>query len=394
MQHLIFFCICVVLYAAFVSTIKPVEAVLSVVILLFSIIVQRQKKTAPALFSSYFFVLCGYTAAVLVSCICASGLQTATLFVVKLLPLFIGIASGIHLVEERFVRWSLAGYLAGSLVLAVIALIQYFFFAIERPPSFIHPIHAGYALDYTLLLLVALFFHGDTYIRRHCLVLAAAVAGGGLLVGGSRGAWLAFLIASVAGFVASRSLVSLKRAIVLVVLVIAALQHPFVKQRIDEAYADIKAYSEQGYVDSSLGARFEMWRVSLQLFQEKPLLGVGATRWQREVQAAVQHRQADAAIAQFNQPHNMYLFALATTGAIGFVAFLLLAFFPVWAAWRHGLGRSWYGDALFLISIAFLVQGLTDSVQAMHRPFQSYLLLVGILMAGMQLSKSASREVS
>jgi O-antigen ligase len=125
------------------------------------------------------------------------------------------------------------------------------------------------------------------------------------------------------------------------------------------------------------------------MFMGAPFLGVGPNNFQAELHALIKDKRASAVLYRFNHPHNMFMHTAATTGIFGLISFLLFAGFPGYLIWKTGVGSTFYSTALFLIWGAFLVQGLTETVPVMYRPFQGYILLTGLLIGGL-VSQSVS----
>src|SRR5690606_37301905 len=113
------------------------------------------------------------------------------------------------------------------------------------------------------------------------LLLAGAVGGVlGSLLSGSRGGWVGLPLVLLVLYRAYSEFISRRMKLVLpVVLVVAAgvlYQVPQlgVQQRVHAAFEDIPLF-QQGDSDTSLGARFEVWKAASQLALMKPVFGWG-----------------------------------------------------------------------------------------------------------------------
>lgn len=102
-----------------------------------------------------------------------------------------------------------------------------------------------------------------------------------------------------------------------------------IMERIDVAQKDIQLYLDNHDGNTSLGARFEMWKSALEMAKEKPLFGWG-------IQGATEKRKLDTKekivtgdIGQFTHAHNQYLDDLSKRGIVGLLALLAVLFIPL-----------------------------------------------------------------
>jgi O-antigen ligase len=144
-------------------------------------------------------------------------------------------------------------------------------------------------------------------------VLGLGVLGGvyASLASGSRGGWIALpvvVLIFVAAFINSRNV---KPAIVtLVVLAVAAaavaISVPTIKHRYDRALLDVQQY-EQGNADTSIGARFAIWRAAAGMIAKKPLAGWSDADYRAERERLVASKEAPPVILILANTHNNYL---------------------------------------------------------------------------------------
>lgn len=102
-----------------------------------------------------------------------------------------------------------------------------------------------------------------------------------------------------------------------------------IQDRFRLAYKEVSEFQFKNDY-SSVGARLQMWNVSLKLIQEKPLLGHGAGSYTPLAQKAF----ADETMCKIGcaQPHNQYLLFGVETGLVGMLAFvsLMVSALVVW----------------------------------------------------------------
>ena len=98
--------------------------------------------------------------------------------------------------------------------------------------------------------------------------------------------------------------------------------------RFGELATDLQRY-QRGDPDSSTGIRLQLWHAAWTMFVEHPWTGVGASGF-REALYGLHLRSIVSAevVAEYGEPHNDYLGALALYGAPGLISMLALYFIP------------------------------------------------------------------
>ncbi len=140
---------------------------------------------------------------------------------------------------------------------------------------------------------------------------------------------------------------------------------PIVHDRINLIATDILQYfSGDSFVYTSLGGRFLMWKAAFRMFLSNPLFGVGTGDYVLTMGRYMASGEFPPYLAEFNQPHNMYLFALATNGLLGLAALLYLFYRSL--SFALPLMRSDGKEKLFAFlalatTVHFMIAGLTDS---------------------------------
>jgi O-antigen ligase len=228
------------------------------------------------------------------------------------------------------------------------------------------------------LVMGGMAFAGLKYFRNRGIALAAlpfvALVFGLIasFLSGSRGGWVALpALFMLYLWFYWRSLRAWQRwgtmvLVPLVFLLVYLLPQTGVQERVQAAVADIEAYydEEDRYVDSALGLRFEMWKVSWTAFSRSPLLGVGVGGYDKVWHELREERQLHASTA--GEPHNEYLLVLATRGLIGFVALMLMFVLPGVVFFRGARAGSpeqaAFGLAGLVLVVAYMHFGLSAAV--------------------------------
>jgi O-antigen ligase len=187
-----------------------------------------------------------------------------------------------------------------------------------------------------LVSLIALFAVNDWRWK----LLAIIGFGGGVILSvlsGSRGGWLALIISlctltfvffKYAKKTEFRVLVFVQ--LILLLGVILFWDYLPIQTRLMQVVNDIQLYAD-GNIHTSVGYRFELWKVSYYAFLEKPLLGWGWTNFNAAHQYVMQAGLVEKT-RLFGHPHNQFLLFLVETGLFGILALLAFLLWPLLVA--------------------------------------------------------------
>lgn len=290
------------------------------------------------------------------------------------------------------------GLSVGALGAAGIAFYQCFWLKMPRAEGFHMPITFGdIALVMGIMSLASIRHFAKT---RYALMPFIAFLAGlfASLLSGSRGGWLALVFSFMSLYFYSQRVV--RRGILAIILIGATLFAGAclvpsfnVQQRLTDVSSDIHQY-QLGNADTSLGARFEMWKGAWILFVEHPLAGVGRANYNKGLNELIVNGEISSAVKGFRHAHNEILNALATEGVIGGLAFLSLYAAPL-VFFMGMLKRKDdrandaqpYALAGVLLVLSFIAFGLTQVLFAHHVDAAFYALMVGVL-AGICVMKA------
>ncbi len=314
----------------------------------------------------------------------SDGFQTANKFL-SLLAIYIMVSVLVQSVQDEEKRYKqvekmLFAFLIGLVILNVIGIMTYFGVIghkkFELPLSPMHVHHIWFSNINALGLYVAVSFllfspRGKQTRERVFLYSFLFLALICILLSLARTAWFGILLTSlVMTFLCIRKK---KIAFVLIATVvaagIAAYQFlPIVHERIGMIDSDITRYSSgetmASVATTSLGGRFLMWKAAFMMFLSNPLFGVGTGDYVPVMTSYVESGQMPKYLLGFNQPHNIYLFALATNGLFGLAALLYVFYrglrFSLPLVRTEGTNRFLSFVAAATI-IHFMIAGMTDS---------------------------------
>ncbi len=110
----------------------------------------------------------------------------------------------------------------------------------------------------------------------------------------------------------------------------------------------------------SVGTRLEMWKVSLLIAGEHPIIGVGWRNFQENTKPFVNQGLVSISASQHPHPHNMYLEFLSTSGLCGLLLVTALFALIVRVALASTAINPIHGRLLLIFSLAFIFNGINE----------------------------------
>ncbi|GAB4295918.1 MAG: hypothetical protein Kow0096_13050 [Thiohalomonadaceae bacterium] len=247
--------------------------------------------------------------------------------------------------------------------------------------------------------LVAVF--SLTLLRGRFGAVLAAVSGSAALYASilshTRGSWLFVLIFLAVLLwiyrkrIASSSQALLGVAAALLVLAAAGLwQGDRFVHGIERGVKDIKIFMKNPRAGTSWGIRLNLWRNTLLLAQEHPLLGAGLGDFHQEMRdMAADKRSWSRAVADYGHAHSIYFDALANGGLVGLtatvVAYLLLPLVAFGRGLRNAITpeQRFYAMGGLVTVLAFATFGLSEALWARNPFVNTYVVCIAVMLAGM-----------
>lgn len=298
--------------------------------------------------------------------------------------------------RTRKAEYLLLSYLTGLAVLNLVGMLSFLgvigdqAFTLPFAPLGLHHIWFSNinALGLYTAAALLLFSRYGTSTRGKVYLLGFIVLCSlGILLSISRTAWFSILLtASILAFILIRSRKTIFLVAVLSVLMLAAVYQfvPIVHDRIDLIAQDIELYSISKKKASSIGSRIWMWKASLMMFQSHPVIGVGTGDYIHGMEEFRRLRLLPRYLLDYNQPHNMYLFTMATNGIVGLVA-LLQIFYRILRSVvptvRTG-GGTLFAFLALATAVHFIVAGFMDSFFNIQILCYSFAFIMGVCIRG------------
>ena len=227
----------------------------------------------------------------------------------------------------------------GGIIVVCMALYDKFILNLnpEQNPRIMHIQGGDISMSLGIFsLIIALYAHKKKDVKLTTLSVIGGLCGiVGSLLSTARGGWVAFPVLLIVILYIYRHSLS-KRffltffGIIAVASVgISQMPNNRIMERIDVARKDIQLYLDNNDGNTSLGARFEMWKSALEMVKEKPLFGWGIQGATEKRKQETKEKIATGNIGQFTHAHNQYLDDLSKRGIVGLFALLAVLFIPL-----------------------------------------------------------------
>lgn len=245
-----------------------------------------------------------------------------------------------------------------------------------RTGGLLHPIQTGVFCGVAICWYLPYIVHQRSP-KRWLSLAPAAAAFIGLILTGSRGPWLATLIAVpvelalifVRRSAARRSVLVLAAAGLLVTLAGAVAGRGMIVPRLQDAAAEYHAAVDEGDYGTSVGLRIGLWSWAWGMFRERPLVGHGLGSFRTGMIEQPSYRRAAErwperaeSYMQRDHAHSTYLHLLAVAGLPGAMLFVSMLMWTLIAAWRVPLVHP-FDDGLLAAVILWMV---TVQFDALH----------------------------
>ncbi|AWI49985.1 RfaL protein [Actinobacillus porcitonsillarum] len=230
--------------------------------------------------------------------------------------------------------WILYAILIAGLIAGGVALVQVFGLGLPKPfPRFMHIQAGDIVMSLAVFAFCALFYF---YAKRNYTMLAISLIAGlfamiASFLTGARGAWVGVPFVLLAIFWINRKNFSKWVAISLafIVLISGVSAGNMIKQRVAEAQYDIQAYIDNNDGNTSLGARFDMWKSAVLGMQEKPIFGWGLQGVKGMRKQHFAEKKISQYAADFDHAHNQFLHDGSARGLLGLAALLSIFLVPL-----------------------------------------------------------------
>ncbi|SCZ67396.1 O-antigen ligase [Thiohalomonas denitrificans] len=179
----------------------------------------------------------------------------------------------------------------------------------------------------------------------------------------------------------------------------AAFQSQKVMGGIERGVEELQSFENNPGELSSWGTRLNLWRNSLLLLQETPILGSGVGDFRVDMERLVEEERSwSRHVVLFSHAHSIYFDALARGGILGLlttVSVLLVFPFVIFARELRRSRQPWsrfYAIGGVMLIAAFAVFGFSEGLWARNPLVNTYVTGLVVLLAGAVNSREDSAQ--
>lgn len=325
--------------------------------------------------------------------------ETDLRYLDKPLRMFLGLSALMLVVLARPPRaWLWWGVILGALAALPFIAWQRFAQGIYRPGGWLNSITFGdIALCLALVALAAAIDYRHSTRKAIFPALGALAGLAATVISGTRGGWIALVLAAILFLTYARLLQS-RRVRLLLVGSFALFASTFfipafgVQERVDQGMHDVQVWLDGGSALSNVGIRLELWKGAGHIIAEAPWFGRDPDSVRAGMRELTQQGKVQDVILGFDHHlHNDLLQAQATGGVFGLLAYLGILAMP-FAFFARAVGRlesegrrrgmPQFAPALagMLVVLSYFGFGLTEVIFWSLKGTMFYVLMVALLM--------------
>ncbi|MEZ9893381.1 O-antigen ligase family protein [Vibrio lentus] len=283
-----------------------------------------------------------------------------------------------QVLTQRVIQWII---LVGSFTVCINSIYFNLYMGIERDAGYINPI--PYATVCALISIIAfsLLLDNSPLKRKILPMLAFLLSLPPIILSETRGIWLAFSLSIFIIIVAKCIKTPPSRKQILSTLIFTTiltsscvfLFKDKINQRYDNTIYEIRKIQSNDY-NTSFGLRLQMWMLTPELIQKKPLLGHGHEQ-QKILKIKLDKNEISNELFYYasSHYHNQFLDKMVKSGFIGLILVIGLLLYPLMM-----IKKSPPLDAYIVIGLVslFFIAGLTDVPFNHSQPLMLYLLFI------------------
>ena len=152
---------------------------------------------------------------------------------------------------------------------------------------------------------------------------------------------------------------------------------PSVKVRISSITNETSAYINKSNISTSAGERFDYWAVSLKMFKEYPITGMGSGSFKKQLEVTKDPFFSNGRA----HTHNEFLTQLSQYGLIGFILFVSLLIITIRNSRK--IKDKWLANLTTTGTAIFALNCLTDS--SLHNDWEGWGFVVIVSIACQQI---------
>ncbi|CCK74277.1 O-antigen polymerase family putative protein [Oleispira antarctica RB-8] len=255
------------------------------------------------------------------------------------------------------------------------------------------------ALTTGLISLVLSSDKSQSLVVRILLLLAAVAGIAGSIWSQTRGGWI-FLILFFGVFIFSQIITAQnkKKAILLAsgsLITLCLIALPFsqkIESRINHGYSNIENYFSGGNANTSLGLRFEFWRVSIEQFKDNPIIGTARTGFLSKKDQMLSENNLASSAKSYEHAHSDLFWTMGTKGLLGLFSLYGLYLFLLRFYYISSQSREvrFYALSGLTVVTGYMVYGLSESFFSMKLGIGYFIIINLVLIRLISLTKVGS----
>jgi O-antigen ligase len=244
------------------------------------------------------------------------------------------------------------------------------------------------ALTTGLVSLVLSLDKNQKLVVRVLLLLAAVAGVAGSLWSLTRGGWV-FLVLFLGGFILNQIITAQnkRKAILLafgLLVTLCLIALPFtqkIESRINNAYSNIENYFTSGNSNTSLGLRFEFWRVSVEQFMDDPIIGSARVGFLSKKDQMISDNNLAPSARGFEHAHSDLFWTMGTKGLLGLFSLYGLYLFLLRFYYISSQNKEvrFYALSGLTVVTGYMVYGLSESFFSMKLGI-GYFLIINLVL--------------
>lgn len=278
--------------------------------------------------------------------------------------------------------------LSGILVLYNVG-IEYFNNGYRGSQTHGKPIFFGNIALTTGLVSLVLSLDKNQKLRVRILLLLAALLGvTGSIWSQTRGGWVFFILFLSFFIVRQMATAQNKRKSFLLaacsLIAICLITLPFihkVETRVNHAYSNVENYFSGKNVNTSLGLRFELWRVSMDQFMNDPLIGTARSGFLSIKNQMISEGSLTSTARSFEHAHSDLFWTMGTKGLLGLFSLYGLYLFLLRFYYISSQNKEvrFYALSGLTVVTGYMVYGLSESFFSMKLGI-GYFLIINLVL--------------
>ncbi len=287
-----------------------------------------------------------YPLAIILSALWHPNIKEGSVWIIKVLP-FLSVwflLSRLRLTSEgRALPLFIFGSGIGAIIAFMIALFQIFLISDYRPEG-----GAGNAAIFGQLAMLfgsisLLNIKSTSKIEKWVALLGLLAGYSCAFLSSTRSSWLVMPVHIVILMYFLRSnLLFLKLrflfAGLLVCVVVGVSATPHISSRINEVHYDIEMFHQDSAINTSVGARLQLYIAALAAIKNAPIWGYGPQNRMDVVRTNADEKASS--YLNFTHAHNGFITIAVDAGGLGLIALLMCLIAPIFAAFKKEAGQT------------------------------------------------------